>query len=147
MQRVRARLAEWAALALTLFVSSIATPRAGIYFHHHAGGDQLHVHLDGEDHDRDDHHDADEPQHHHHHAHHNNIHLAGAAADDPVVAAPDDDDPGHWHSQDVFQRAVAPALFAAQHGEAVAVVHALPKRAVVDRPALPIRVRGPPRPA
>jgi hypothetical protein len=61
-----------------------------------------------------------------------------------VIEAPDDDGTGHWHSQDFFHRAVSPVVLAAQHGEDVEVIYALPKRAVVDRPSLPIRVRGPP---
>lgn len=151
MQRMRARLAEWAALALALFLSSIATPRAGLYFHHHASGDHLHVHLDGEDHDggHDHHHDHDvgDPHHHHHHAQHHRTHLAGCTANGPVIEAADDDGTGHWHSQDFFHRAVSPAVFAGQHAESVQVVHVLPKRPVVDRLALPIRVRGPPHAA
>lgn len=137
MQRVRARLAAWAALALALFVSSITTPRAGLYFHRHASGDHAHVHLDGEDHA----HNEGEPQHHHH------THLARAAAHGPVIEAPDGDDTGHWHSQDFFHRAVAPAVPVAQHGEPVALVHTRRALAIVDRPALPVRVRGPPHSA
>jgi hypothetical protein len=142
MRRVRARLTEWSVLALALFASSVATPRAGLYFHHHAGGDHLHVHLDDGDHDHD--HDATEQQHHDHHHH---GHLAQAAANSPAIAVPDGDGTGHWHSREVFHRAVAPALFTGHYRETVHVAPSLPEPAAVDRPALPIRVRGPPRPA
>jgi hypothetical protein len=138
MQQVRTRLATWAGLALALFVWSIATPRAGLYFHLHAGGDHRHVHVDGEDHD----HAGGDPHHHDHHAH-----LADDSANQPAIEAPDDDGTGHWHSRDFFQRAVTPAVVAARHAEAVEVVRARPERARVDRPALPTRARGPPRTA
>ena len=138
MQRVRVRLAAWAALAVGLFVSAIATPRAGLYFHLHAGGDHRHVHVDGEDHEHVD----GEPHHHEHHAH-----RADDTANRPAIEAPDDAGTGHWHSQDFFQRAVTPAVVAARQAEAVEVVRARPELARVDRPALPIRVRGPPHTA
>ena len=143
MQRGRARLLGWAALALAL--STFTTPHAGLYFHHHAGGDHAHVHLDGEDHDHDQDHDAVEPHGRHDHEHHSR--LARAAANGPAIEAPDDDGTGHWHSQDFFQRAVSPAVFVVQHSEAVGVVQDPPERAPVDRPALPGRARGPPHTA
>lgn len=134
---------------LALFVASIATPRAGLVYHVHAGGEHFHVHAEDIEvapHDHHDH-DAGDPHHHHHHVHHDQTHLAGCTANGPVIEAADDDGTGHWHSQDLFQRAVSPAVFAGQHAESVQVVHVLPKRPVVYRPALPIRVRGPPRTA
>ncbi len=152
MQRVRARLAEWVALALALFVSSITTPRAGLYFHHHAGGEHLHVHLDGNDtahddaHHRHDH-DAAAAHHHHHHAHHHTFGVGRAAPSGPGIEAPDDDGTGHWHAQDFFHRAVPPIIFAAHHRDDASVIHIWPKHSLVDRPTLPVRVRGPPRTA
>jgi hypothetical protein len=143
MRQVRARLGEWTALALVLSIASFVTPRAGLYFHHHTGGDHLHVHLDEDGHD---HHHIGTPHHgHHHHRHH--VHVAHATASGPGIETPDDDGTGHWHSQDVFQRAVSPAVKAANHSEAVRVLATRPAWAAVDRPALPVRVRGPPLPA
>lgn len=141
MKRVRRQLAEWTPLTIALFVASIVSPRAGLYFHHHAGGDHAHVHAaDDDDHDHDVvRHDDHLASHHHHHDH-----LIAEAEEEPEIEAPDHDETGHWHSQNRFHRAVAPVPGAADRIQLVQFVHALPEHRAVDRPALPAHARGPP---
>ncbi|HXQ22105.1 MAG TPA: hypothetical protein VN812_10570 [Candidatus Acidoferrales bacterium] len=149
MMQWRACIRAITPAALALFVALTAIPRAGLIYHVHAGGEHFHVHaedLEAAAHEHYDH-DAGDPHHHHHHAHHDRTHLAGCTANGPVIEAADGDGTGHWHSQNFFQRAVSPGVFAAQHAESVQVVQGSPEPAPVDRPALPIRVRGPPRTA
>ena len=146
MRWLRAGLAQWTVLAIALLAGPIAAPRAALYFHHHAGGDHFHVHPDGDAHD--------ERQHHHHgvesgHSEHHHHQLAETPVAGPAFEAPDDDDDGmgHWHSQDVFQRAVAPAIKTVQPVEAIRVIPVGTDRLLAYRPALPVRARGPPSPA
>ena len=149
MKRVRAQLTGFSSAIAALFALSIAVPRAGLYYHEHVGGDHAHVHADDESalaeiladyrhgHDHDHRH-VDDPH----------ARLSGSAPAHPAVSAAlaRDDGPstGHWHSQDFFQRAVSPAVFAAQHPESVQTLPASPEPAPVDPPALPVRARGPP---
>jgi len=139
MKRVRARLFECTAPTLLLFCASIAAPRPGLYFHHHADGDRPHVH-DDDDHvhgDEDHVHDFVETPHHHHH-------VAAAAEHGPELEAPDHDEDGHWHSQTRFHRTLAPALVAVEHAQPLAIVAIARAHRPVDRPSVATRARGPP---
>jgi hypothetical protein len=152
MKRLRAHLTGFSSAVAALLVLTIAVPRAGLYYHEHVGGDRAHVHPEDESGVAELLADYWQHRHGHDHTHlaHAHHHLTSADPAHPSGSELERDDrpsTGHWHSQDFFQRAVAPALFAAQHAESVQVAEALPEPAPVDRPALPIRVRGPPRPA
>jgi hypothetical protein len=149
MKRFRAQLAGFSPSVAALFALTIAVPHAGLYYHEHPGGERAHVH--GEDESglvellADYWHGHD----HTHLAHaHDQLTSADPAHPSRAELARDDGpSTGHWHSQDFFQRVLSPAVFAAQRAESVQVVPASPEPAPVDRPALPIRVRGPPRTA
>ncbi|MBI1817622.1 MAG: hypothetical protein HYR72_21810 [Deltaproteobacteria bacterium] len=137
MKRVRRQLNRWTPLVLALFLSAIAAPRAGLFLHHHADGDHAHIHADGDDHDAD--HDHKLAAAHHHHDL-----TVGAAEDEPEIEAPDHDESGHWHAQNRFHRALAPALITVDDVQLVARLRASSDAPIVDRAALPARARGPP---
>lgn len=138
MNRVRARLVEWTPAALALFVATVATPRAGLFFHVHADGDHVHVHADGDG--QHDH--GAEPFHIHHDQHHD--HVVAHDDEEPELEAPDHDETGHWHSQNRFQRALAPTPIGATGIQIIRRARPLPEYAAVDRPILCAHARGPP---
>jgi hypothetical protein len=153
---VREQIAAIAAAATALFLVTVGVPSAGMYYHEHSGGEHVHVHADEQSglvellaeyyHGHD-----------HEHEHHDRVHPHDRPTADgwshraaaPAAELEDDDGPvtGHWHQQDRFQRAVSLAAFTAQHAAPVHVAPAGPQPAPVDRPALPVRARGPPLPA
>ena len=151
LARVREQIAGIAAAVTALFLVTFGVPSAGVYYHTHAGGEHAHVHADDEsglaELLAEYRHDHDHEHHDHGHPHDHpvvNARSSRAAASD--TALEDDDGPvtGHWHQQDRFQRAVSPAIFTAHHVEPVQFTPGRPEPAPVDRPALPVRARGPP---
>ena len=144
-----ARIRTLTPAVVALFVASTAAPRAALVYHVHAGGEHFHVHAEDIEvapHAHHDH-DAGEPHHHHHHAHLDRTQLPRCTANGPVIEAADDDGVGHWHSQDLFQPTVAPAVIAVPCVAVIAIAALSPAHPGVDRPGLPVRVRGPPQAA
>ena len=95
MSRRRAWVGRSAPAVLALFVGTSALPRAGVYHHHHVGGEHAHVHAWGED--VVEHHHDDE-QHHDH----------GPQPGRPGLEDADDGPLDHVHWQPPFQRAAPP---------------------------------------
>ena len=137
----RSRAGHLAPLVLALFVSGVAIPRPGLYFHVHAGGDHVHVHDE----------DATQVGHEYHHEavhhHHHQDHLAGGAGVETELEEPEPADLGHWHAQNLFHRVVsiapAPLILAS-------LITAVPAEPVADAPESGGRfacARGPPLPS
>ena len=137
----RSRAGHLAPLVLALFVSGVAIPRPGLYFHVHAGGDHVHVH------DEDATHVGHEHHHEAAHQHHHQDQLGRGAGVETELEAPEPADLGHWHTQHPFHRVVpiVPALLIR-----ASLITAVPAERVADVPASGVRfayARGPPLPS
>jgi hypothetical protein len=124
---------------LGVFLVGGAVPRAGYFFHIHAGGEHFHVHdesgeaIDEHGHDDADHHD------------HDVLHPYGrSGADEVQIEAPDPVARGHWHTQSPFHR-VAPtaSVTLATSVRVSPVISARPSQHL-NRDRAPRRARGPP---
>ncbi len=114
---------------LGLFVGTSLVPRAGLYHHHHAGGEHEHVHPWGTDvvHDDDDDHD------------HARYPIDGVSLDDGDHASSE-----HFHSQAPFQTAAAARAPRVVRIVAAAILPALTSRCPGFRPPIATSARAPP---
>jgi hypothetical protein len=153
MNRLHRRKARCTEIVLALFVTMVVSPRAGIIYHHHDGGDHEHVHPEDAFFASSDdllarHHDHGQlaGKDHGEHAWHRHHQPPGPLPQGDVgIETPDPPDNAHFHWQSPFHRAArqSPPVLDRQAFCAPITTTAAP--ACSEAPAFVVRARSPPR--